>query len=91
MGELWTTGRCPPFLAQAKRRAAEDDLLEQQTLQASMAGVDGCVVILSDTTPTEADELEAPAEPEQFVLLDGIPQVCTAYFSADRAHEERVW
>lgn len=53
--------------------------MDQQTLQASMAGVDGCVVILSDTTPTEGDELEAPADPEQFVLLDGIPQVslCT--------------
>jgi hypothetical protein len=59
---------------QGKRVRGEDGALNQQTLQASMAGVDGCAVILSDTTHTEGEEAELPPEPEQFVLLDKIPQ-----------------
>ena len=68
---------------QGKRAHADSGSLSQQTLQASMAGVDGCVVILSDTTPTEGEEAEAPPEPEQFVLLDDIPQVGTACWPQD--------
>ena len=60
---------------QGKRIRGEEGALNQQTLQASMAGVDGCAVILSDTTPTEGEEAEILPEPEQFVLLDNIPQV----------------
>lgn len=74
---------------------ANNGSLNQQTLQASMAGVDGCVVILSDTTHTEGEEAELPPEPEQFVLLDNIPQVCTASsllgISAQRAHQKQGW
>jgi hypothetical protein len=59
-------------LGQQQQRA-----FEHQTLHTSMAGVDGSLVMVG-TTATDGEESDMPKQPEQFVLLEGIPQVSLA-------------
>lgn len=61
-----------------KQQQQQQKGFEAQTLHTSMAGVDGSLVMVGDTTTTDGDEIEVPSQPEHFVLLEGIPQASSA-------------